>query len=551
VAGGRFYSLVDYLRRRVREVDRSMPDDAVLLDRFDRERDVAAFELLVWRHGPMVLSLCGRILRDAQLAEDAFQATFLTLVRKASTVSKRHAVGAWLYKVASRTALRARRMEQKRASLQMPLEQVAARVATTDDSWSDSRPVLDEEISRLPRKYCLPVVLCHIEGRTLAEAASILGWPRGTVAVRLARARALLRRRLVRRGITLSAGMAAVLAVQKTVSAELIQRTVRGVIACTTGGVAATGVISGSVLSLSKGVMRSMLLSKIKIGAAVLAATVAVGSSAGWVAQRGGAGESQTSTIGSSEPSRATPLVSANTVTPTASGDEERDRLVKKLVHAQTSLTESEEHLAKTENALADELIEARLRFAEAQEKLKGIETDLGRRINEIATETSNQVADVQLSVRMITEKLAQLRQATGTTDQPKMIARLERELNQLQDKVRESEHRRQQLLGSARSQASAEARAARRELVVAEEALRRLERRRDREIGRAEQRVRTQAAQVDRLQTLVNDQEATPAPPTNQKLSDLESKVDQILQELQEIRRSGKRQSSDPLERK
>src|SRR5262245_61330806 len=167
VAGGRFYSLVDYLRRRVREVDRSMPDDAVLLDRFDRDRDVAAFELLVWRHGPMVLNLCGRILRDAQLAEDAFQATFLTLVRKASTVSKRHAVGAWLYKVAFRTALRARRMEQKRASLRMPLEQVPARVVTTDDSWSDSRPVLDEEINRLPKKYCLPVVLCHIEGRTL------------------------------------------------------------------------------------------------------------------------------------------------------------------------------------------------------------------------------------------------------------------------------------------------------------------------------------------------------------------------------------------------
>jgi RNA polymerase sigma factor (sigma-70 family) len=545
--------LVDYLRRQVREVDRSMPDDAVLLDRFDRERDVAAFELVVWRHGPMVLNVCSRILRDAQLAEDAFQATFLTLVRKASTVSKRHAVGAWLYKVAFRTALRARRVEQKRASLQIPLEQVPARRVTNDETWSDSRPVLDEEINRLPTKYCQPVVLCHIEGRTLTEAAGILGWPRGTVAVRLARARALLRRRLVRRGITLSAAMAGVLSLHKTVSAELIQHTVRGVIVCTAGGTTVTGVLSSSVLSLSKGVLRSMLLSKIKIGALVLAATVAVGSSAGWVAQRVGAGEQSIANSSIAHPDTtptAKPATSPDRVT-AATGDEKREKLANALNQAESSLARSEEQLAKTEGSFADQLIEARIRFAEAQEKVRAIESDLARHIEEVTRDISNQIADVQVKMRSTSDNLEALRHASGIADKGKSVEKLERELDGLQEKVRHHEHERGEHLAIVRRQASTDARAARRELVVAEEALRRLERRRDREIGRAEQQVHTQAAQVDRLQSLVNDQEATAAPPADQKLSALETKVDQVLQELQEIRRAARRPSNDPLERK
>ncbi len=195
---GRLDSLVRRLRRTVAS-PADAASDASLLERFVASRDEAAFEVLLWRHGPMVLGVCRRMLRCAQDAEDAFQAAFLLLARKAASIRRREAVAGWLYRTACRVALRAREAARRHPAA-MPLSaEPTAPDAEPDLVWRDLRPVLDEEVRRLPDKYRLPIILCYFRGRTHAEAARELGCPRGTVGVRLQRARELLRGRLTRR----------------------------------------------------------------------------------------------------------------------------------------------------------------------------------------------------------------------------------------------------------------------------------------------------------------------------------------------------------------
>src|SRR5262245_34870581 len=130
--------------------------DAELLERFVARREEAAFEVLVWRHGPKVLGVCRRILRHEKDAEDAFQATFLVLVRKAASIGKRQAVGSWLYRVAYRLALRAKALAAKRAARRTRVADVPAAEPAPDPGRAELRPVLDEEVNRLPEKYRAP-----------------------------------------------------------------------------------------------------------------------------------------------------------------------------------------------------------------------------------------------------------------------------------------------------------------------------------------------------------------------------------------------------------
>jgi RNA polymerase sigma factor (sigma-70 family) len=181
--------------------------DAQLLDRFLTKRDEAAFELLVWRHGPMVLRVCRRILRDVHGAEDAFQATFLTLACKAGSIGKQEAVSSWLYKVAYRIALRAQAGVAKRARHEKPMVECLAATGSAppdEAAWRELGPLLDAEVQRLPEKYRAAFILCYLEGKTNEEAAQELGCPKGTILSRLARARERLRKRLHRRGLALS-----------------------------------------------------------------------------------------------------------------------------------------------------------------------------------------------------------------------------------------------------------------------------------------------------------------------------------------------------------
>ena len=204
----RLGTLVRHLRRAVAPGGAVGLRDGELLERFLRERDEAAFELLLWRHGPMVLGTCRRLLRHAADVDDAFQATFLVLLRKARSVTRGEALGAWLYRVAYRVALRARSVARRRAQHERPGLDAAEVPAPPAPPWDDLRPVLDEEVSRLPARERSAFVLCYLQGKTHAEAGRELGCPAGTVSWRLARARERLRRRLARRGGSAASGPA-------------------------------------------------------------------------------------------------------------------------------------------------------------------------------------------------------------------------------------------------------------------------------------------------------------------------------------------------------
>jgi RNA polymerase sigma factor (sigma-70 family) len=199
-------SLLPFLRRLVAPAGET---DADLLCRFLGQRDEAAFTALVLRHGPMVYGVCLRVLRDVHDAEDAFQATFLVLARGARSVTKRDSLASWLHGVAYRTALKARAGLAKRRGQERQVPAVTAEEPTPAVVWADLRPVLDEEVRRLPEKYRAPFILCYLEGKTNEEAARLVGCPKGTVLSRLATARQRLRARLTRRGIALSAGLLA------------------------------------------------------------------------------------------------------------------------------------------------------------------------------------------------------------------------------------------------------------------------------------------------------------------------------------------------------
>jgi RNA polymerase sigma factor (sigma-70 family) len=255
--------------------------DADLLNRFLTQHDEAAFELLLWRHGTMVWHVCRDVTRDVQASEDAFQATFLALVRKAAAIRSRESLGAWLYQVAHRAALKAQRGGRETTGIDLS----SAPAELPDESaLHDLRPAIHEEVLRLPAKYRAPVILCYLEGLTHEEAARQLGWPKGTVAGRVARAREMLRKRLTRRGIALSAALTALTLTPASASAlvpaTLVQSALRaGMLVA--AGQSTAGVVSAHVLSLSEGAVRVMFWNKMKQTAAVVFVMCLVGGGFG------------------------------------------------------------------------------------------------------------------------------------------------------------------------------------------------------------------------------------------------------------------------------
>jgi RNA polymerase sigma factor (sigma-70 family) len=247
--------------------------DAHLLHRFAKDRDEAAFAALMERHGPMVMGVCRRVLRDAHAADDAFQATFLVLVRKAASLRRPHLLGNWLYGVAYRVALQARAVAARQPALGRQVEEMPAAAVVDEKVWDELRPVLDAEINQLPDKYRVPVVLCHLEGKTYAEAARALGWAEGTVSGRLARAREKLRKRLSHRGVSLSAAAVAAVLCQKgsaAVPAALAQTTLRAALLAATGKAVTAGLVSAQAIALSQTALKLTLAFKLKVLAAVV-----------------------------------------------------------------------------------------------------------------------------------------------------------------------------------------------------------------------------------------------------------------------------------------
>jgi RNA polymerase sigma factor (sigma-70 family) len=238
--------------------------DAQLVGRFAEARDSTAelaFRELINRHGSMVMGVCRQILRHPHDADDAFQATFLVLVRKAGSIRVRESLAPWLYGVAFRTAQRARAIAARYRSAAVEQLEEPMESAGNHGCHFDLRPLLHEELNRLPGKYREPIVLCHLEGKTHEEAARLLHWPVGTVSGRLSRGRELLRSRLKRRGMEVSPAVLSANWLNGTltsVTLPLIESTVGAAVGLT------APVVSASVLSLTQGVLQAMLLNKIK-----------------------------------------------------------------------------------------------------------------------------------------------------------------------------------------------------------------------------------------------------------------------------------------------
>lgn len=282
MASGQLNSLLRQLRRVVLPRASDGLTDAQLLERFLQSRDEAAFELLVWRHGAMVLNVCRRVLSREHDAEDAFQAAFLTLARKADTIGKRTAVGSWLYKVAYRIALRARAVPPPQALPQEPLRDAAAAEPLARLLNGEMRSVLDEEVERLPEMYRAAFVLCHLEGQTLEAAALTLGCPQGTVGTRVARAREMLRRRLRRRGFALSALLVSGNVVA-ALPAALVDSTNKAALLGTANQAAAAGVISARVAALTKGALQTMSLTKLILAMSIVLVVSLLGGAAAFL----------------------------------------------------------------------------------------------------------------------------------------------------------------------------------------------------------------------------------------------------------------------------
>jgi RNA polymerase sigma factor (sigma-70 family) len=244
--------------------------DRQLLQLFaDRDPMAAelAFTVLVRRHGPMVFRACRAILRDPHAAEDAFQATFLVLARKAGGLWVRGSLGPWLLSVARRVAYCARTdASRQRAHERTAAERAAP--ATVDPGWDDRDAILHEELVRLPEKYRTAVVLCDLEGLTQEQAARQLGWPDGTVRSRLARGRERLRERLTRRGMAPAVVLAGQRPLIDLTSVALVQSTVQGALrhvpGQALGSMAAAGVVPAAVATLAEKGMRTMLFARSK-----------------------------------------------------------------------------------------------------------------------------------------------------------------------------------------------------------------------------------------------------------------------------------------------
>jgi RNA polymerase sigma factor (sigma-70 family) len=265
--------------------------DGQLLESFVARQDEAAFEALVRRHGPMVWGVCRRVLRNPHDADDAFQATFLVLVRKAASVVPRELVANWLYGVARTTALRAKVATAKRwvRERQVPTMPEPELMQPERDLWRDLQPLLDQELRRLPEKYRVPVILCDLEGKSIKGAAGQLGWPQGTLAGRLARARALLAKRLARHGLAVSGRALAMVVAQQAAAAcvppSVVASTIKAASTFAAGKTAATGVISVKVAILTEGVLNAMLLNKLKTATVGLLLIALFSGAAGAICQ--------------------------------------------------------------------------------------------------------------------------------------------------------------------------------------------------------------------------------------------------------------------------
>jgi RNA polymerase sigma factor (sigma-70 family) len=288
MTNGRLSPIIQHLRRVVRPAQTAGISDAQLLDRFVVQGDAAAFELLLWRHGPMVWGLCRRMLSDFHEAEDAFQASMLVLARKAGTIGKRRSLASWLYKVTFRIVLRAKAVSARRARFEKHVDQLPSIPINleSENGCCELRPLIDEGLNSLPEKYRVPVVLCYLQNKTNEEAARQLHWPVGTVKTRLSKARELLGDWLCRRGVAFSTeGYESILApaaVSAALPASLLESTLKAAMLVSLGQTGAA-VLSARGLLLIKGTLKAMFWTKVKIVTTAALLVSVAGSGVGMI----------------------------------------------------------------------------------------------------------------------------------------------------------------------------------------------------------------------------------------------------------------------------
>jgi RNA polymerase sigma factor (sigma-70 family) len=306
MATGQVNRILHSLRRLAEGRGLAGQTDGQLLDGFISRRDESAFEELLRRHGPMVLGVCRRVLGHVHDAEDAFQATFMVLVRKARSVVPRDLVGHWLYGVAYRVALQAQAKGSRRRAREKQVSNMPHPTTPAPEPAGELGALLDLELSRLPEKYRVPVVLCDLEGRPRRAAARQMGVPEGTLSSRLAAARKLLARRLARHGLAVSGpALAAALAggaTQAGVPPALALSTAKAAAAGAAADAVALGLLSARAAALTEGVIKMMLISKLKAIGAVLVALGMLSSGAGLM------------TLTADEPRPGTPVAQAKKV---------------------------------------------------------------------------------------------------------------------------------------------------------------------------------------------------------------------------------------------
>jgi RNA polymerase sigma factor (sigma-70 family) len=275
---------VHHLRHLLGSVPAAALADGQLLERFLAHRDETAVEVLVRRYGPLVLGVCRRVLHNSHAAEDAFQATFLVLVRKAPSLDRGKPLGSWLYTVAYRLALRARANELRRQRCEQQAARRRPPAGGRDPGPSDLVVALEEELHRLPERHRAALVLCYLEGKTNEQAAEILGCPRGSMAARLAQARERLRQGLARRGFAApAAGLAAALATAAAPAAvplPLLDNTARAALWFARGEAGATPLVSARAVELARGACRALVLNRLKIAGALLLVAALLGTGA-------------------------------------------------------------------------------------------------------------------------------------------------------------------------------------------------------------------------------------------------------------------------------
>jgi RNA polymerase sigma factor (sigma-70 family) len=280
MANGQWAVVLRHVQRLFHGGSVSGLTEGQLLDRFVTTRDEVAFGAIIARHGPMVLGVCRGVLDDPHDVEDAFQATFLVLVRKARGLRDRDLLGQWLYGVARRVALRARAdASKRRARERLEAEVEMEQPTTLDAELRELQVLIREEVDRLSSNDRMAVVLCYLEGLTHEEAADRLGWPVGTVKGRLSRAREKLRDRLTRRGVALPAGaLAATLArgASASVPLELLRSTTLAATQLASGKTLMAGIVSAHAMTLMEGVISTMFTTKLKLAAMTFVATCAV-----------------------------------------------------------------------------------------------------------------------------------------------------------------------------------------------------------------------------------------------------------------------------------